>query len=46
MNDIEKQQEKQNKNELTKTYKKIAIIFISIILGFNLIGMIIYLIRS
>ena len=44
MNDIEKQQEKQNKNDLTKTYKRVAIIFISIILGFNLIGLIVHLI--
>ena len=44
MNDIEKQQEKQNKKELNNIYKKVAIIFISIILGMNLIGLIIHLI--
>ena len=44
MNDIEKSQEKQNKANLNKLYKKVAIIFVSIILGMNLIGMIIHLI--
>lgn len=43
MNDIEKHQEKQNKAELNKTYKKIAIIFVSVILGMNLVGLIIHL---
>ena len=44
MNDIERHQEKQNKSKLNKLYKKIIIIFLSIIIGMNLIGMIIYLI--
>lgn len=46
MNDIEKNQEKQNKSELNKTYKRIAIIFVAIILGINLIGLIVHLITK
>ena len=44
MNDIEKQQEKQNKSKLNNLYKRIAIIFVAIILGINLIGLIVHLI--
>ena len=44
MNDIEKHQEKRNKGELNNMYKKIIIIFLSIVIGMNLIGLIVHLI--